>query len=73
MGFVSALEFLAPDLRNVQSMRSHPIYLAFERRWQLSVYFQLRWKEIVGKVEQTLAKELSTGGTVFLVRSHLHA
>lgn len=36
-------------------MRSHPIYGAFERRWQLPVYFQLRWKEIVTKLEEALA------------------
>jgi hypothetical protein len=35
-------------------MRSHPIYTAFEQRWQLPVYFQLRWKEIVGKLENSL-------------------
>ncbi len=44
-------------------MRSHPSYVAFERRWQLSVYFQLRWKEIVGRLEDTLitAPRISTG------------
>ena len=44
-------------------MRSHPTYIAFERRWQLPVYFQLRWKEIVGKLEDTLnmAPRISTG------------
>lgn len=36
-------------------MRSHPVYIAFGRRWQLPVYFQLRWKEIVGKLEDSLS------------------
>ena len=35
-------------------MRAHPVYTAFERRWQLPVYFQLRWKEIVTKLEEPL-------------------
>ena len=35
-------------------MRSHSVYAAFERRWQLPVYFQLRWKEIVSKLEDAL-------------------
>jgi conserved oligomeric Golgi complex subunit 2 len=52
--FLSALEYLAPDLHAVQSMREHPIYATFERRWQLPVYFQLRWKEIVGDLEMSL-------------------
>jgi hypothetical protein len=36
-------------------MRLHPAYVAFERRWQLPVYFQLRWKEIASKLEDVLA------------------
>jgi conserved oligomeric Golgi complex subunit 2 len=36
-------------------MRAHPVYSAFEQRWQLSVYFQMRWKEIIGKLEDVLA------------------
>jgi hypothetical protein len=53
--FLRSLEFLAPSIQAVEAMRLHPIYLAFERRWQLPVYFQLRWKEIVSKVEETLS------------------
>ena len=30
------------------------MYTAFERRWQLPVYFQLRWKEIVTRLEEPL-------------------
>ena len=44
----------APQLEDVDAMRRHPTYQAFERRWQLPVYFQLRWKEIVGQLEQAL-------------------
>lgn len=36
-------------------MREHPIYNSFQRRWQLPVYFQLRWKEIVGGLEDSIA------------------
>lgn len=39
----------------VEAMRSHLVYTAFERRWQLPVYFQLRWKDIVGKLEDSLS------------------
>lgn len=55
--FIAALEFLAPSLHSIESMRSHPIYLAFQRRWQLPVYFQLRWKDIVGKLEDALSSK----------------
>ncbi|KAK6909291.1 hypothetical protein I203_103308 [Kwoniella mangroviensis CBS 8507] len=53
--FIALLETLAPSTRNVISMRASPSYEAFERRWQLPVYFQLRWKEIVGTLESALA------------------
>ena len=39
-------------------MRSHPVFTAFQRRWQLSVYFQLRWKEVVTKLEETLSSRI---------------
>ncbi|KAH9485421.1 Conserved oligomeric Golgi complex subunit 2 [Psilocybe cubensis] len=55
--FIRSLEHLAPSIEAVRAMRQHPLYLAFERRWQLPVYFQLRWKEIVGALEDTFAAE----------------
>jgi hypothetical protein len=42
-------------------MRAHPVYVAFERRWQLPVYFQLRWKEIVTKLEEALSVPRAEG------------
>ncbi|KAJ7497349.1 COG complex component [Mycena latifolia] len=53
--FIRSLEFLAPSAHSVEAMRAHPVYSAFERRWQLPVYFQMRWKEIVGKLEVALS------------------
>ncbi|KAG1752981.1 oligomeric golgi complex component, COG2-domain-containing protein [Suillus lakei] len=56
--FFRSLEFLAPSTHSVQNMRSHPVFTAFQRRWQLSVYFQLRWKEVVTKLEETLSSRI---------------
>ncbi|KAI1795580.1 COG complex component [Ganoderma leucocontextum] len=53
--FIRALEFLAPSVQSVRAMRAHIVFTSFERRWQLPVYFQLRWKEIVAKLEDALA------------------
>lgn len=39
-------------------MRSHPIFIAFQRRWQLPVYFQLLWKDAVTKLEETLSSRI---------------
>jgi hypothetical protein len=30
------------------------VYAAFQKRWQIHTYFQLRWKEIVVKFEEAL-------------------
>ncbi|KAG1816061.1 COG complex component [Suillus subaureus] len=56
--FIRSLEFLAPSTHSVQNLRSHPVFTAFQRRWQLSVYFQLRWKEVITKLEETLSSRV---------------
>jgi hypothetical protein len=61
--FLRALEFLAPSVSAIESMREHPSFKAFERRWQLPVYFQLRWKEIVNAVEVALSSNQIHAGT----------
>ncbi|KAI9067294.1 COG complex component [Trametes sanguinea] len=53
--FIHALEFLAPSVESVEAMRNHIVFTAFEKRWQLPVYFQLRWKETVTRLEEALA------------------
>ncbi|KAF9227314.1 COG complex component [Gyrodon lividus] len=52
--FIRALEFIAPSIESVQAMRSHPVFTMFNRRWQLPIYFQLRWKDIISKLEDCL-------------------
>ncbi|KZV90605.1 hypothetical protein EXIGLDRAFT_720206 [Exidia glandulosa HHB12029] len=53
--FVTTLESLAPSSQSIQALRVHPSYMGYQKRWQLPVYFQLRWKDIVVKVEDALA------------------
>lgn len=50
------LEYATPSLEAVSALRSNSVYDTFERRWQLPVYFQLRWKEIVGELEDSLIR-----------------
>jgi hypothetical protein len=40
----------------VETLRGHSVYIAFEKRWQLPVYFQLRWREIIGELEKSLGE-----------------
>ncbi|KAG6869130.1 hypothetical protein C0993_001695 [Termitomyces sp. T159_Od127] len=53
--FIRSLEYLAPSVHSITAMRAHPTYIAFQQRWQLPVYFQMRWKEIVGSLEESLS------------------
>lgn len=53
--FFTHLESIAPSLDSVLAMRDHQTYKTFEKRWQLPVYFQLRWKEIVTGLEEAMA------------------
>ncbi|KIK67348.1 hypothetical protein GYMLUDRAFT_37448 [Collybiopsis luxurians FD-317 M1] len=62
--FIRSLEFLAPSALAVEIMRAHPVYSMFEKRWQLPVYFQMRWKEIIGKVEDALALPLEPSAKI---------
>ncbi|KAI9569693.1 oligomeric golgi complex component, COG2-domain-containing protein [Boletus coccyginus] len=71
--FIHALEFIAPSTESVQAMRSHPVFASFNKRWQLPIYFQLRWKDIVGKLEDSLSTTVisphstNVGHSVFLM------
>ncbi|GAB5586853.1 hypothetical protein Unana1_01753 [Umbelopsis nana] len=52
--FVSKIEALLPSRKSLLYLRNHSSYTDFMRRWQLLVYFQLRFKEIVIPVEDRL-------------------
>ncbi|KAF8556364.1 COG complex component [Imleria badia] len=70
--FIHALEFIAPSTKSVQAMRSHPVFTSFNKRWQLPIYFQLRWKDIVGKLEDSLSNTVipnfvNVGRSLFLM------
>ncbi|KAK4704772.1 conserved oligomeric Golgi complex subunit 2, partial [Phenoliferia sp. Uapishka_3] len=61
--FISRLESLCPTLSHLTTLRSHPTYISFLRRFQLPVYFQLRFKEIVTNVERALDSSPSNPGS----------
>lgn len=56
--FLRTLEHQAPSTNAVQAMRKHATYEAFQKRWQLPVYFQLRWKSIVEQLEEVMFSEV---------------
>jgi len=63
------LENLAPSAEAVAELRESQAYQTFERRWQLPVYFQLRWKEIVTAFETSLSGPTFTSGEWALSQS----
>lgn len=52
--FLTCFESYAPSVDAVVAVRESSEYSAFERRWQLPVYFQLRWKEIASAFDNAL-------------------
>ncbi|GAA5906257.1 uncharacterized protein JCM6883_005490 [Sporobolomyces salmoneus] len=60
--FLSRIESLCPTLSHLESLRAHPPYQALLRRFQLPVYFQLRFKEAVSTVERAFEIGQASGG-----------
>ncbi|PWN87558.1 COG2-domain-containing protein [Acaromyces ingoldii] len=53
--FLASLERLAPSKRAAAAFRSSPVNLALQKRWQLPVYFQMRLRDVVSRLESRLA------------------
>lgn len=52
--FLGALEGLASSAASVTAIRGGQEISSLNRQWQLPVYFQLRWKDIVARLEKAL-------------------
>ncbi|DBA94077.1 TPA: hypothetical protein ACH3X1_001724 [Trebouxia sp. C0004] len=55
MHFLDQLESMCTTKIASQALRDSPAYDSFLRRWKLSVYFSLRFQEIAGPVEASVA------------------
>ncbi|XP_060782326.1 conserved oligomeric Golgi complex subunit 2 [Neoarius graeffei] len=51
MDFVRKFERQCGSQASVKRLRAHPSYQSFQNKWNLPVYFQLRYKEIAGYLE----------------------
>ncbi|GAN06528.1 conserved oligomeric Golgi complex subunit 2 [Mucor ambiguus] len=60
VSFISELEGLCNFKRSLLFLRNHPTYAEFMKKWQLLVYFQLRFREIIKDVEQVLNDPISS-------------
>ncbi|XP_047208155.1 conserved oligomeric Golgi complex subunit 2 [Girardinichthys multiradiatus] len=70
MDFVRRFEQQCSSQASVKRLRVHSSYISFNNKWNLPVYFQLRYKEIAGRLENTISEglEAAPAGSSF----HLH-
>lgn len=54
MNFLEQFEQLCGSQVSVKRLREHSSYTLFMNKWNLPVYFQIRFNEIAGKLEMTL-------------------
>ncbi|XP_035262582.1 conserved oligomeric Golgi complex subunit 2 [Anguilla anguilla] len=74
MEFVRRFERQCGSQASVRRLRAHASYLSFQNKWNLPVYFQLRYKEIAGSLENTMADglgEAPAGSSYRLLVSHV--
>ncbi|XP_067092550.1 conserved oligomeric Golgi complex subunit 2 [Osmerus mordax] len=58
MEFVRRFERQCGSQASVRRLRAHPSYISFHNKWNLPVYFQLRYKEIAGSLENAISDGL---------------
>uniref|UniRef100_A0A673CSZ6 Conserved oligomeric Golgi complex subunit 2 n=1 Tax=Sphaeramia orbicularis TaxID=375764 RepID=A0A673CSZ6_9TELE len=58
MEFVRRFERQCSSQASVKRLRVHPLYTSFHNKWNLPVYFQLRYKEIAGSLENAIGDGL---------------
>ncbi|XP_029450047.1 conserved oligomeric Golgi complex subunit 2 [Rhinatrema bivittatum] len=71
MDFVSKFERQCGSQASVRRLRAHPAYHGFNNKWNLPVYFQIRFKEIAGSLEESLSEGLeeTPGGSSFSLQA----
>ncbi|XP_029690927.1 conserved oligomeric Golgi complex subunit 2 isoform X2 [Takifugu rubripes] len=67
MEFVRKFERQCSSQASVKRLRAHVSYASFHNRWNLPVYFQLRYKDIAGHLEKTISEGLQAApvGSMF--------
>ncbi|KAM8818490.1 conserved oligomeric Golgi complex subunit 2 isoform 2-T2 [Rhynchonycteris naso] len=73
MDFVRTFERQCGSQASVRRLRAHPAYHSFNNKWNLPVYFQIRFREIAGSLEAALTDVLEdapAGSSYCLLASH---
>ncbi|CAN2390927.1 oligomeric golgi complex, partial [Pristimantis euphronides] len=71
MDFLRKFERQCRSQASVRRLRAHPSFHSFNNRWNLPVYFQIRFKEIAGSLESVLLPHLeeASGASSFCLRT----
>lgn len=73
MDFVRRFERQCGSQASVKRLRAHPTYHSFSNKWNLPVYFQIRFREVAGSLEASLTDGLEdapAGSPYCLLASH---
>lgn len=73
MDFVQRFERQCGSQASVKRLRAHPAYHNFSNKWNLPVYFQIRFREVAGSLEAALTDGLEdapAGSPYCLLASH---
>nr|XP_019612931.1 PREDICTED: conserved oligomeric Golgi complex subunit 2 isoform X2 [Rhinolophus sinicus] len=73
MNFLRTFERQCGSQASVKRLRAHPAYHSFNNKWNLPVYFQIRFREIAGSLEAALTDVLEdapAGSSFCLLASH---
>lgn len=73
MDFLRRFEEQCGSQASVKRLRAHPAYHSFNNKWNLPVYFQIRFREIAGSLEAALTDVLEdapAGSPYCLLASH---
>ncbi|XP_008844006.1 conserved oligomeric Golgi complex subunit 2 [Nannospalax galili] len=73
MDFVRRFERQCGSQASVKRLRAHPAYHNFNNKWNLPVYFQIRFREVAGSLEAALTDGLEdapAGSPYCLLASH---
>ncbi|XP_066467511.1 conserved oligomeric Golgi complex subunit 2 isoform X2 [Tiliqua scincoides] len=74
MDFVRKFERQCGSQASVKRLRLHPSYHSFNEKWNLPVYFQIRFREIAGALEAALSNDLEeapAGSPYCLLATHM--
>ncbi|XP_048656319.1 conserved oligomeric Golgi complex subunit 2 isoform X1 [Marmota marmota marmota] len=73
MDFLRRFERQCGSQASVKRLRAHPAYHSFNSKWNLPVYFQIRFREVAGSLEAALTRgleEAPAGSPFCLLASH---